>query len=86
MSDNPDRIIGELYRNVTNYNEGEVINILVFGPTGVGKSTWINAIINYLKFDTLQQAMEVCLFVRLIDSLMHVACCFESVFWKDIMK
>ncbi|CAF4333694.1 unnamed protein product, partial [Rotaria sp. Silwood2] len=32
------------------------INVLLLGETGVGKSTFINAFVNYLKFDYLQQA------------------------------
>ena len=41
----------------TKYNtEGKTINILLLGESGVGKSTFINAFINYLVFQTLKQA------------------------------
>ena len=33
-------------------------NILLLGETGVGKSTWINAIANYFAFTTLRDAIE----------------------------
>jgi GTP-binding protein EngB required for normal cell division len=33
-------------------------NILLLGPTGIGKSTFINAFSNYLKFDSLDDAIN----------------------------
>lgn len=36
----------------------EELNVLILGPTGVGKSTWVNAFINYLTFPTLDDALN----------------------------
>lgn len=32
------------------------MNILILGETGVGKSTWINSLVNYLSYDSLEEA------------------------------
>ena len=47
-----------LLLNLKVANEKEDVNILILGETGVGKSTWINAIANYAKHDTLKDAMK----------------------------
>jgi GTPase SAR1 family protein len=47
----------DLYPNANCPRDRE-INILLLGPTGVGKTTFINAFANYLVNDTLEQADE----------------------------
>lgn len=34
------------------------LNILILGETGVGKSTWINSIVNYITYPTLDEAIN----------------------------
>ena len=36
----------------------EELNILILGEAGVGKSTWINAFVNYLTYESLDEAIE----------------------------
>ncbi|KAL2609617.1 hypothetical protein R1flu_028190 [Riccia fluitans] len=38
-------------------SEEQVINLLILGQTGVGKSTFINAFFNYLTYDSLEDAL-----------------------------
>lgn len=38
-------------------NQSDYVNVLILGETGVGKSTFINAFVNYLQFQTLDEAM-----------------------------
>jgi hypothetical protein len=50
----PQRLL-ELLKSLEPFPE---LNILILGETGVGKSTFINAFINYLSFETLDDAMK----------------------------
>jgi hypothetical protein len=43
---------------LNNLNQSDYVNILILGETGVGKSTFINAFVNYLQFQTLDEAMD----------------------------
>ena len=44
--------------NSFNENDTEEVNILLLGETGVGKSTFINGLINYLTYATFDEAMS----------------------------
>jgi hypothetical protein len=47
-----------LLERLLNLGENDARNILILGETGVGKSTFINAMVNYLRFETLEEAQN----------------------------
>ena len=57
-----------LHENLDTSRATKEINILVLGETGVGKSTWINAIVHYLSFRDLDEARQADDFPVLIPS------------------
>ncbi|KAJ2983882.1 hypothetical protein NQ176_g379 [Zarea fungicola] len=54
QADSESRVLDSL-RNLSLFEEH---NILLLGQTGIGKSTFINAFLNYLNYETLNQALR----------------------------
>ncbi|KAL2755447.1 hypothetical protein ACRALDRAFT_1082323 [Sodiomyces alcalophilus JCM 7366] len=65
-----------LNKHLSNLQEYKELNILILGETGVGKSTFINAFINYLLFDSLDEAMDD-------DELSYLVPCSFSMQYVD---
>ncbi|TKR79781.1 hypothetical protein L596_013948 [Steinernema carpocapsae] len=51
----PKSALNDHYKNIGGCRE---VNIVLMGETGAGKSTWIDAIFNYLQHSTLEDALE----------------------------
>ncbi|KAL7935360.1 hypothetical protein V8C35DRAFT_333874 [Trichoderma chlorosporum] len=64
--------VKELRKCLSKLNEANYVNILILGETGVGKSTFINAFVNYLTFSTLDEA-------KACDELVSVIPCSFSL-------
>ncbi|PNP52300.1 hypothetical protein THARTR1_07080 [Trichoderma harzianum] len=68
--------VDELRKLLGKLSEDNYINILILGETGVGKSTFINAFVNYISYPTLDAAKEA-------DGLASVIPCSFSLQTMD---
>ncbi|KAK3399956.1 hypothetical protein B0T20DRAFT_373090 [Sordaria brevicollis] len=66
-------VLSQLLDSLKPFDE---MNILILGESGVGKSTWVNAFVNYLSYDTLEDALQA-------DDLKWVIPCSFSTQLKD---
>ncbi|CAF2886293.1 unnamed protein product [Rotaria sp. Silwood2] len=56
----------------------EIMNVLLLGESGVGKSTFINAFVNYLKFNNLQEAEKNTIVLIPVSFMMTTGDNFEE--------
>jgi len=68
-----------LFRYLESMEPPKELNILILGETGVGKSTFINAFINYLTYETLDDALKT-------PNLNWLIPCSFSIQKKDPMR
>ncbi|KAH8585939.1 hypothetical protein B0O99DRAFT_474606, partial [Bisporella sp. PMI_857] len=69
----------QLLQKLKSLKQSNYLNILILGETGVGKSTFINAFVNYLTYETLEEAMKE-------DKLTWVIPCSFDAMYMDRSK